>query len=132
MTERLTPTEFARELRKNPTDAERALWRILARLRPRFTRQYPIGPYTVDFACRRARLIVEADGGQHLDSKYDATRSAELEACGWQVLRYWDNDALANADGVVLDIIERGKERLPPGEEFKLIASRPPRHRTRK
>lgn len=59
--------DHARQLRKNMTDAERALW---ARLRKRlvrgcqFRRQLPIGPYIVDFVCLEKRLIIELDGGQ--------------------------------------------------------------------
>ena len=62
------PSSFARELRKNPTDAEMRLW---SRLRGkhmqgyRFRRQQPIGPYIVDFFCPAGMLIVEVDGGQH-------------------------------------------------------------------
>ena len=74
MDERLNRIEFARHLRRNPTDAERLLWRILGRLRSRFTRQYAIGPYVADFACRCARLVIELDGGQQADSHYDVRR----------------------------------------------------------
>jgi very-short-patch-repair endonuclease len=44
--------------------------------------------------------VIEADGGQHLDSDYDARRTAWLEARGWRVLRFWNNDVLANSEGV--------------------------------
>lgn len=114
------------------TDAERALWPILSALRPRFTRQYPIGPYVADFACRRARLIVEVDGSQHAENRHDARRTADLAALGWRVLRYWNNDVLTNAEGVALDIIARGQDRLPPGERFDAVAPRPSRHRKKK
>ena len=120
---------FARQLRRNMTDAERALWRVLGRLRPRFTTQYSIGPYVADFACRRARLIVEVDGGQHAENAHDARRTAERAASGWRVLRYWNTDVLETAAGVELDIVARGEDRLPPGERFEIVASRPARHR---
>ena len=124
--------EFARGLRRKSTEAEQALWRSLGRLRPRFTRQYPIGPYVTDFACRRARLIVEVDGGQHAESDHDARRTAGLVASGWQVLRYWNNDVLVNTEGVALDIIVRGNPRLPPGEQFMAVAPRPARKRRKR
>jgi adenine-specific DNA-methyltransferase len=96
---RLAPREFARKLRRNGTDAERALWFHLRDRRLgglKFRRQHPIGPYTVDFACVEARLIVELDGGQHLDAcSRDALRTAFLEAQGWRVIRLWDHEALA-------------------------------------
>ena len=93
----------ARELRKNPTEAERRLW---TRLRGRqlegrqFRRQAPIGGYIVDFVCFARKLIVEVDGGQHgLDR--DAERTSWLEGEGFRVLRFWNNDVLGNTDAVV-------------------------------
>ncbi len=95
---RLAPREFARKLRRCGTDAERALWFHLRDRRLgglKFRRQHPIGPYTVDFACVEARLIVELDGGQHLDARSrDALRTVFLEAQGWRVIRLWDHEAL--------------------------------------
>jgi very-short-patch-repair endonuclease len=102
------PNEHARRLRRDATDAERRLWSALRdrRLRGyRFRRQYPIGDFIVDFACTRHHLVVEADGGQHADSQRDLRRTAWLESEGWRVLRFWNNDALANTDGVVETIL---------------------------
>ncbi len=102
---RESPRDYARGLRRRQTDAERRLW---ARLRDRrllgvrFARQVPIGPYIVDFCCREQRLIVELDGGQHATrADYDAGRTAFLEGLGYRVLRFWDNEALRNTDGVL-------------------------------
>jgi len=68
----------------------------------KFARQVPIGPYVVDFCCRERKLIVELDGGQHaIRVAYDAGRTAYLERLGYRVLRFWDNEALANTDGVL-------------------------------
>ena len=97
--------ERARRLRKNMTGAEHALWRYL-RLRQleghKFRRQVRIGPYIADFACLKAMLVIEVDGGQHADNlQYDATRAAWLEARGYQLLRFWNNDVLSNTDGVL-------------------------------
>jgi len=97
-------TTRARRLRRDSTDAERKLW---TRLRSRqidgckFVRQEPIGPYVVDFICRERRLIVEVDGGQHATDKRDAVREKWLVAHGYRVLRFWNNDVLANTDGVL-------------------------------
>ena len=95
----------ARTLRKNATDTERKLW---ARLRLRqvygqkFRRQRPIGPYIVDFVCLEGRLVVEGDGGQHMDrTLQDARRDTYLQSLGYQVLRYWDNDVLKQTDAVM-------------------------------
>jgi very-short-patch-repair endonuclease len=104
------PNEHARELRRDATDAERRLWSALRdrRLRGyRFRRQHPIGNYIVDFVCTRHRLIVEADGSQHADSDADRRRTARLESEGWRVLRFWNNDILANTEGVVLAILQK-------------------------
>jgi very-short-patch-repair endonuclease len=98
------PSERARQLRQDATDAERRLWSALRDRRLsgyRFRRQYPIGLFIVDFACTRHRLIVEADGGQHADSDADRHRTACLEREGWRVLRFWNNDILANTNGVI-------------------------------
>ena len=99
----------ARRLRRDQTDVERALW---FRLRDRrlnglkFRRQVPIKSYVVDFCCESARLIIEIDGGQHVQqSEQDAKRTAELEAYGYLVLRFWNNDVLNNIEGVLETIV---------------------------
>ena len=107
-------SERARQLRRNSTDAERRLWSALRDRRLegyRFRRQYPIGSYIVDFACTRYRLIVEADGGQHADSDSDHRRDAWLEGEGWRVLRFWNNDVLANTEGVVQTVLRELSSR---------------------
>jgi very-short-patch-repair endonuclease len=68
-------------------------------------RQYPIGPYIADFAARQAHLVIELDGGQH-GSERDAARTMLLEQFGYRVIRFWNNDVLANTDGVV-EVIRR-------------------------
>ena len=93
-------TANARALRSDATDAERALWRILSPYRPRFTRQHVVGRHILDFACREAKLAIELDGSQHLDSGYDAQRTSWLEQDGWKVLRFWNGDVLTNGEGV--------------------------------
>jgi very-short-patch-repair endonuclease len=87
----------ARAMRRAPTDAERALWRLLRDRRfsgYKFRRQTPIGPFIVDFLCFEARLIVEADGGQHGDNAYDIARDAWFRAQGFRVRRFWNAEIL--------------------------------------
>ncbi len=100
---------FAKHLRRNMTDAEQLLWRHLRGHRlvgQKFRRQQPLGPYVVDFAHFGARLIVEADGGQHNASTHDARRDAWLKGQGFQVLRFWNNEILLNTEQVLAVIFE--------------------------
>jgi very-short-patch-repair endonuclease len=107
--------ERARELRNNPTDAEKRLWGMLRQFRPRFTRQFVARKSIADLVCRKARLVVEVDGGQHCDSAQDVDRTQILEAAGWRVIRFWNNDVLENTDGVVEVILEAVAARVPEG-----------------
>jgi very-short-patch-repair endonuclease len=100
-----SPTEKAQELRKKSTDAERLLWRHLRAKQLeglKFRRQEPIGDYIVDFVCFDRSLIVEVDGGQHLQEKAkDDERTRWLEGQGFKVLRFWNNDVMKNIEGVL-------------------------------
>ena len=102
--------EQARTLRKNMTDAERGLWNRLKSRQlggAKFRRQQTLGSYIVDFICFEKRLIVEVDGGQHSEQiDADQRRTAWLEAQGYQVLRFWNNEVLGNMDGVTQVILE--------------------------
>jgi very-short-patch-repair endonuclease len=97
----------ARTLRRNMTDAERALWKEFRKygLEWRFRRQFPIPPYIVDFACIEARLIVKADGGQHAAPGGHDIRDSDLQRQGRRVLRFWNNEILANRAGVLQVIV---------------------------
>ena len=101
----------ARELRRDPTDAERALWRHLRRRQMdghKFRRQQAIGRFIVDFVCLERRLVVEVDGGQHGDEQagYDCRRTTWLRLEGYRVLRFWNGDVLREPEGVV-EVIRR-------------------------
>jgi very-short-patch-repair endonuclease len=96
-------------LRAKPTDAERKLWwHLRRRLKTpdtHFRRQVRIGRYIADFASHGARLVIEVDGGQHAtQTDADTERTKALEANGYRVLRFWNNDVLANIDGVLEEI----------------------------
>jgi very-short-patch-repair endonuclease len=95
---------LARELRNNPTDAERLLWSQLRLWQldgHKFRRQQLLGPYIVDFVCLEKRVVVEVDGGQHAqDASLDAKRDRWLRDEGFVVLRFWNNDVLKNIDSV--------------------------------
>ncbi len=106
----------ARTLRRNQTDAEIRLWKLLRAKRLegwKFRRQYPIGNYIVDFACPSARLIVEADGGQHAESPYDARRDAWLASQGWRVIRFWNHHILNDTETVLTAVFDALSAPLP-------------------
>ncbi len=97
----------ARAMRVLPTDAERRLWYALRDRRLqmlKFRRQAPIGPYIVDFLCIAHRLIVEADGSQHAESRRDSVRDAWLRQQGYSVLRFSNRDILTTPESVLATI----------------------------
>ncbi len=102
-------TQRARSLRRSQTDAERKLWyalraRHLSGLK--FKRQVSIGSYFANFLCFECKLIIELDGSQHREQvEYDENRTRWLEAQGYRVVRFWNIDALLNADAVVQEIL---------------------------
>nr|AAK52342.1 unknown [Paraburkholderia sacchari] len=98
------------------TNAEQLLWRHLRAHRlcgEKFRRQHPIGPYIVDFMHFGARLIIEADGGQHNGSATDAVRDTWLRTRGFKVLRFWNDEILSNVDVVLEVILGDIAERFP-------------------
>lgn len=108
--------ERARALRKDQTEAENHLWfqiRNRQLLGYKFRRQYILGPYIVDFVCFESKLIIELDGSQHLEQKdYDEERTSYLNALGFIVLRFWNNDIFNKLDGV-LEIISMKLRNSP-------------------
>ena len=95
---------FRRRLRREQTDAERKLWSLLRSRQLeayKFRRQHPIGPYIADFCCLERLLVIELDGGQHLEqADYDKRRDDFLHDKGFRVLRVWDNDAFKEVKAV--------------------------------
>ncbi|MCW8888568.1 MAG: endonuclease domain-containing protein [Gammaproteobacteria bacterium] len=100
--------ERARQMRSNSSDAERILWEQLRGRRLggyKFRRQVVIEPYIVDFVCFDAKLIVEADGGQHSEQQeYDARRTENLEQLGYRVIRFWNHEILSELPNVLEQI----------------------------
>ena len=94
-------------MRKNPTEAERAMWKILRKFRHSgfpFRRQHPIEFYIADFYCHKLRLVIEVDGEIHTEEeiqKHDEGRTGELERLGIKVLRFTNNQILYDSDMVV-------------------------------
>jgi very-short-patch-repair endonuclease len=105
-------TLVARRLRRDATEAEKAMWRALRELPTghRFRRQHPIGRCVVDFAYPARKLAIELDGGQHaLQEHSDATRTSELMRHGYRVIRFWNGDVMQNLAGVI-EIIRKEVE----------------------
>ena len=96
-------TQTARKLRRASTDAEHHLWYHLRNRRlegAKFVRQFPIGPHIVDFACRDLRLAIELDGSQHNEA-VDRPRTQVIEAFGYRLIRFWNNEVFENLEGVI-------------------------------
>jgi very-short-patch-repair endonuclease len=123
----LVPTQRSRQLRNNATPAERKLWAALGNRQlggVRFNRQVVIRPYICDLVARSEKLVIEIDGGQHGAAvPYDDARTAFLEARGYRVLRFWNNEVLGNIEGVVSRIESVLNDRPSPS---RLRRSSPP------
>jgi len=109
--------EPEKRLRKASTDAEQRVWSRLrsSQLGYKFRRQHELVGYIVDFVCVERGLIVELDGSQHLDqTNYDETRTAGLEALGFRVIRFWNNDVLLDTENVLAAIAAALADTPPP------------------
>jgi very-short-patch-repair endonuclease len=121
-------TARSRRLRQNATQAENQIWN---RIRNRglnglkFVRQEPIGPFTVDFICREARLVIELDGGQHVDNELDRRRDAWLIQHNYRVLRFWNNDVMTNVEGVLETIAAALVSDAPPHPDRSAVRPLP-------
>ena len=107
--------DFAGQLRRRSTDAERLVWRHVRGRRLggfKFRRQQPLGPYIPDFVCYECRLLLELDGGQHVEQRAkDERRDAWLVSQGFRVLRFPDNYVLTNIGGTLETILKALRER---------------------
>lgn len=101
---------FSRELRNHSTRSEITLWNQLKRKQVKglqFNRQKPLGPFIVDFYCKRLNLVIEIDGITHESDEAklnDAKRQSLLEGMGLKFLRFTDEEVLQNIDGVIRKI----------------------------
>lgn len=97
-------TELARNLRGRSTPAEIELWKILRNRGVggyKFVRQFPIPPYIVDFCCRERKVVIELDGGGHLDKEHsDREQEKFLESLGYRVVRFNNNQIIKEINQV--------------------------------
>ncbi|MGP8050391.1 MAG: endonuclease domain-containing protein [Desulfobaccales bacterium] len=110
----------AKALRKRLTDAEKLLWRHLRNREMggwKFRRQFPVGPFIVDFICVEKNLVIEVDGGPHAEKEEeDNRRSSYLNRMGYRVFRFWNNQVLQETEAVleaIFAILADGKENSP-------------------
>ena len=73
----------------------------------KFGRQVPFQNYILDFVCFERRIVIEIDGGQHMESTRDAARNAALAKEGFRVIRYWNNDVLQRPNSVLEDLVAK-------------------------
>jgi len=102
------------------TEAERRLWRHLRNRELggwKFRRQYPVGPYIVDFICVGKNLVIEVDGGKHAENEeLDIKRSEFLNNMGYRVFRFWNTQVLQETEAVletILAILMNEKRNSP-------------------
>ena len=99
---------IAKELRKNPTPAERKLWQDFLRNFPfRVLRQRPIDNFIVDFYCAALKLVIEVDGESHFTEQgkqYDTERTSILEGYGLKVIRFTNVEVWQSFEGVCREL----------------------------
>jgi len=121
--------EFARQMRREPIPAEKAVWRLLRNRRLadwKFRRQHPLGLYIADFYSASAALVIELDGDTHATEEgieHDRIRHAYLQSLGVMVLRFWNGEVKENSDGILQRVYEvcasrqgTKRRRTPPGD----------------
>jgi very-short-patch-repair endonuclease len=102
--------KYAAEMRKDPTEAEKKLWKELRKFRSKgfiFRRQHPVDIFIADFYCHKLKLVIEVDGEIHENEEaqeYDEGRSFELEKHGIKILRFKNSEILTNLENVVSTI----------------------------
>ena len=91
-------------MRFDSTKAEEMLWQQLKNRQiggHKFRRQVPLKGYILDFVCFDAKLVIEVDGSQHAESAKDAERDGILQADGFRILRFWNDEIEKALDFVV-------------------------------
>lgn len=121
----------AREMRKNPTEAESVLWHYLSdnKLGVHFRRQYPVYGYIPDFVSLKNQIIIEIDGGYHFEGEQpekDAERNEYLQEAGFTVLRFTNEEVLCDIDTVIEKITDeleddaRTHQTLPDNRDMRV------------
>jgi very-short-patch-repair endonuclease len=120
---------LVKALRRNPTDAEKKLWRMLRNRQltgRKFRRQQSYGPYILDFYCAELKLAIELDGGQHgmpEGIKHDTHRDQYLQQEGVMILRFWNCQVIQDFE-TVIETIHRTLEGIPLTQTLSLEGER--------
>ena len=119
--------EEAKRMRKEPTEAEAALWELLRdkKLGDKFRRQHLIDDFIVDFVCLSKNLVIEVDGGYHNDltqKEYDEQRTLFLNEKGFKVIRFTNEEVLGNTEAVLKEIKEELVLPLAPSQGGGIVA----------
>ena len=98
--------QYAEELRKNMTEAEKAIWGRLCKnqLGVRMRRQHPVWKYIADYYCHELKLVIEIDGGIHLlneNKEYDVGRETTLNEFGIEIMRFTNDQVINEIDHVI-------------------------------
>lgn len=112
------------------TDAERKLWFALRDRRFdafKFRRQVPVEPYIADFLCYDLRLVLEIDGGQHVESDHDVGRDNWFSRNNFRVVRYWNHDVLKDLEGVLTNLAGVLAETPHPASRLRSAPPSPAR-----
>ena len=126
--------QSSKENRKNPTEAESILWNAIraSQCGVRFRRQHIIGDYIIDFVCLSKQLIIEVDGAYHLNETqmlFDEQRSDKLKQLGFRVIRFKNEEIIANVDRVMdkirKELAHNGSPLLGRGRGRLIIVSAP-------
>ena len=101
--------DFAKQNRKNATQAEEILWNNIRNknLGFEFRRQHIIADFIADFVCIDKMLVVEVDGAYHSEREQredDELRTERLNGLGFKVIRFTNEEVLFNIESVLQDI----------------------------
>ncbi|WP_416878162.1 endonuclease domain-containing protein [Litorimonas sp.] len=112
--------KIAQHLRRNATEHERWLWTELRLFKKtlgcRFRRQVVLGPYIVDFACHKSKMVIEVDGNHHAEIEHaqkDGIRDKFLENEGYKVLRFWNAELHEDWENILDHIADTVTQRMP-------------------
>jgi imidazole glycerol-phosphate synthase subunit HisF len=102
----------AKQLRRNITDAEVALWMHLKKgiFGFKIRRQHPIGLYIADFYCHKVRLIIEVDGLIHNKEEIeilDKRREKQLIGWGYSIIRFSNDEVIKTPENVIKNVTEK-------------------------